>query len=151
MRAGARVGAPVRARVGAGGRPGSGQGQWAGRGECARGAGLPLLLRLLPAAAAAAVQFSRNPTGAAFAERIRPPGSPSGPPGPAGRCRREEGVGAGGGGRAGGEGRGKRAWPERSLLPVSGVPGVSGEWGSPWSPGLGAPAPSQGLGELGVG
>lgn len=100
------MGAPVRARVGAGCRPGTGQGQWTGRGECARGAGLPLLLRLLPAvAAAAAVQFSRNPTGAAFAERIRRPGSPTGPPGPAGRCRREEGVGAGvvgGAGRRGG-------------------------------------------------
>lgn len=56
--------------------------------------------------------------------------------------------------RAGGEGRGKRAWTECSpppTTPVSGVPGVSGESGSPWSPGLGAPAPSQGLGELGVG
>lgn len=83
---------------------------WGERGESARGAGLRFPLRLLPPAAAA-VQFSRNPTGAAFAERMLRPGGRNGLPWPvwpgldAGRGL-EEGARAGGG-----EGRGQPAWP----------------------------------------
>lgn len=48
---------------------------------------------LFGAATATALQFSRNPTGAAFAERIRPAAVRAGPRGQAASCRRREGAG----------------------------------------------------------
>lgn len=122
---------------GAGGSAGGARA--AGRGA-ARAAWAPAL----PRAAAAAVQFSGDPTGAAFAERIRRGGRRE-------RARLQgqaAGEPRGGPGARGWDGRGERAGRECSPPLVSWVPSKSG---SPWSPGFGAPVSSQGLGELGVG
>lgn len=118
-----------------------------GSGPGGAGARGPAPAPPAPSPAASAVQFGGSPTGAAFAERIRGRQHERAAR-PGRRWRRGEGLGPG----AGGEGPAERAGLECSppLVPVW-CPRCPSEFGSPWSPGLGAPVSSQGLGELGVG